>query len=90
MFLKLFGFLHYNKLQLNAKCLISDSGAISEETSIPSFHAITIRDAIERPEALSFGGMVVTGLGAGKVMAGISEALDSAGRSEAGRQERYS
>jgi UDP-N-acetylglucosamine 2-epimerase (non-hydrolysing) len=73
-----FGFLDYNKLQLNAKCVISDSGTISEESTILGFPAITIRDSIERPEALDFGGMVMTGLQADNVLAGIREAMDSA------------
>ena len=73
-----FGFLDYNKLQLNAKCVISDSGTISEESTILGFPAITIRDSIERPEALDFGGMVMTGLREDNVLAGIKEALDSA------------
>ena len=70
-----FGFLDYNKLQLNAKCVISDSGTISEESTILGFPAITIRDSIERPEALDFGGIVMTGLSAQNVFSGISEVL---------------
>jgi UDP-N-acetylglucosamine 2-epimerase (non-hydrolysing) len=73
-----FGFLDYNKLQLNAKCVISDSGTISEESTILGFPAITIRDSIERPEALDFGGMVMTGLREDNVLAGIRESLESA------------
>jgi UDP-N-acetylglucosamine 2-epimerase (non-hydrolysing) len=73
-----FGFLDYNKLQLNAKCVISDSGTISEESTILGFPAITIRDSIERPEALDFGGVVMTGLKALNVLAGIKEVLESA------------
>jgi UDP-N-acetylglucosamine 2-epimerase (non-hydrolysing) len=73
-----FGFLDYNKLQLNAKCVISDSGTISEESTILGFPAITIRDSIERPEALDFGGMVMTGLSEDNVLAGIRESLESA------------
>jgi UDP-N-acetylglucosamine 2-epimerase (non-hydrolysing) len=66
-----FGFVDYNKLQLNAKCVLSDSGTISEESIILGFPAVTIRDSMERPEALEFGGIVMTGLKADNVMAGI-------------------
>lgn len=71
-----FGFLAYNKLQMNAKCVISDSGTISEEAAILKFPAITIRDSMERPEALDFGGIVMTGLRSRNVVSGIREALD--------------
>jgi UDP-N-acetylglucosamine 2-epimerase len=84
-----FGFLDYNKLQLNAKCVISDSGTISEESTILGFPAITIRDSIERPEALDFGGMVMTGLQADNVLAGIREALDSAAEKESGEGQSF-
>jgi UDP-N-acetylglucosamine 2-epimerase (non-hydrolysing) len=66
-----FGFVDYNKLQLNAKCVLSDSGTISEESIILDFPAVTIRDSMERPEALEFGGIVMTGLNAANVIEGI-------------------
>ena len=66
-----FGFVDYNKLQLNAKCVLSDSGTISEESMILGFPAVTIRDSMERPEALESGGIVMTGLKAPNVLAGI-------------------
>lgn len=56
------GFLDYNKLQLDAHCVISDSGTISEESTMLGFPAVTLRDAIERPEALDTGGIITTGL----------------------------
>ena len=57
-----FGYLDYNKLQLEAKCVISDSGTISEESAIAGFSAVSLRDSIERPEALDAGSIILTGV----------------------------
>jgi UDP-N-acetyl-L-fucosamine synthase len=57
-----FGYLDYNKLQMNAKCVISDSGTISEESAIMGFPAVSLRDSVERPESIDSGSMILTGL----------------------------
>jgi UDP-N-acetylglucosamine 2-epimerase (non-hydrolysing) len=57
-----FGFLDYNKLQKNAFCVISDSGTLSEESSILGFPAVLFRTSTERPEVLDKGSMVIGGI----------------------------
>lgn len=63
-----FGFHDYNRLQLGARCVLSDSGTISEESSLLGFAAVTLRGSIERPEALDAGAIVMTDLSAKDVV----------------------
>jgi UDP-N-acetylglucosamine 2-epimerase len=70
-----FGYLDYNKLQMNAKCVISDSGTISEESAIIGFPAVSMRDSIERPESLDAGTIVLTGLNVEIAIASIKVQL---------------
>lgn len=76
-FHKPWGFHDYLRLQRDAACVISDSGSISEEAAIMGFPAVTIRDAIERPEALDAGSIVMTGLGSGPLLAGVELAMSA-------------
>lgn len=72
--LKPFGFLDYNKLQMNAYCVLSDSGTLSEESAMLNFAGVLIRTSTERPEVLDKGTVVVGGI----TTKDISQALEMA------------
>ncbi|MDG4758919.1 UDP-N-acetylglucosamine 2-epimerase (non-hydrolyzing) [Micromonospora sp. WMMD710] len=71
-----FGLLDYVRLQSQARCTLSDSGTISEESAILGFPAVTLRESIERPEALDAGGIVMTGLDPEGVLEAIRVVVD--------------
>lgn len=70
-----FGFFDYVKLQENAKCVISDSGTLAEESSILKFPAVSIRTSTERPEALDKGSFVIGGITAKEISQAIEIAV---------------
>jgi UDP-N-acetyl-L-fucosamine synthase len=74
--LKPFGFSDYNSLQLNAFCVVSDSGTIAEEASYFKFPAVSVRTSTERPEALDKGNMIVGGITTEQVLQAVDMAVD--------------
>ncbi|WP_434743550.1 non-hydrolyzing UDP-N-acetylglucosamine 2-epimerase [Micromonospora sp. SH-82] len=71
-----FGLIDYVQLQRRARCTLSDSGTISEEAAILGFPAVTLRESIERPEALDAGGIVMTGLDPAGVVEAVRVVVD--------------
>lgn len=73
-FLEPQGFFDYNRLQTQAFCVVSDSGSITEEAAILDFPAVTPRDAIERPEGLDAGCILMSGVGERAILRAVEAA----------------
>lgn len=81
-FLKPFGFFDYIKLQMESLCVVSDSGTITEEASLLSLPAITIRNAHERPEGMDVGTLIMAGLKKDRVLDAVRVILAQHSRNQ--------
>lgn len=87
--MKPFGFHSYNHLQMAAKCVISDSGTIAEESSILNFPAVTPRFSIERPEAMDTGAIIACGYSADNIVRAVDAVISQHADSSRGMSCSY-
>jgi len=80
VFAEPFGFLDFVNLEMNARCVLSDSGTVQEECTILGVPAVTLRDVTERPETLECGSNILSGADPDTVRACVEAALDLSGR----------
>jgi UDP-N-acetylglucosamine 2-epimerase (non-hydrolysing) len=73
-----FGFFDYIRLQRDARCVVSDSGSISEESAMLGYPAVTLRDSMERPEALDAGSVLMSALDPDALLDSVEMALSDA------------
>ncbi len=71
-----FGFLDYNQLQKNARCVLSDSGTLSEESALLGFPAVLIRTSTERPEVLDKGSIIMGGITENRIRQAVEMAIN--------------
>jgi UDP-N-acetylglucosamine 2-epimerase (non-hydrolysing) len=83
-FVKALGFLDYAKLQMEAFCVLSDSGSLTEEASLLNLPAVTIREAHERPEGMDEATLVMSGLGSERILQAIELVTAQQSRQERG------
>lgn len=75
--MKPFGFADYNKLQLNAFCVVSDSGSVAEEASILQFPVVSVRTSTERPEAIDKGNFIIGNITTEQVLQSVNLAVET-------------